>query len=328
MIGDRLLRVAHHAFVILLLVVASATVLSAQTVVDPRYVEFTPSADHSALASDGTPLVQRYSLSIFPVGSSVASATTDLGKPTPSGGIIRVDILQFLQSIPTGVVFEARVTAIGPGGSGASSVSNGFSLQAPCAPTINPTSQSVGSGDVHGKRSGDRRVRLHVVRHLERWLDYVARRDERHGQRDSAVQRRRQLVDLGAQRHADGRGPDLYGESGGALVQLQPVAHGPVGGGWRWHGLDDRDGGDRVRLDRRQQHHVVADGHERRERQRRRDGRVQRLVEPEYELSAPARSPSAARRSPVTQAAHVLHVSRCCPTSQSAAAAAARARRR
>ena len=57
---------AHHAFVILLLVVASATVLSAQTVVDPRYVEFTPSADHSALASDGTPLVQRYSLSIFP----------------------------------------------------------------------------------------------------------------------------------------------------------------------------------------------------------------------------------------------------------------------
>ena len=36
MIGDRLLRVAHHAFVILL-VVASAIVLTAQTVVDPRY---------------------------------------------------------------------------------------------------------------------------------------------------------------------------------------------------------------------------------------------------------------------------------------------------
>ena len=50
MIGDRLLRVAHHAFVILL-VVASAIVLSAQTVVDPQYVEFTPSADHNTLAS-------------------------------------------------------------------------------------------------------------------------------------------------------------------------------------------------------------------------------------------------------------------------------------
>ena len=149
MIGDRLLRVAHHAFVILL-VVGAAIVLSAQTVVDPRYVEFTPSADHNTLASDGTPLVQRYSLSVFPAGSSTATATTDLGKPTPSGGIIRVDLLQFLQTIPTGVVFEARVTAVGPGGSTASSVSNGFSFQAACAPTLNSTSQSVGSGATSG----------------------------------------------------------------------------------------------------------------------------------------------------------------------------------
>ena len=149
MIGDRLIRVAHHAFVILL-VVGSAIVLSAQTVVDPRYVEFTPSADHNTLASDGTPLVQRYSLSVFPVGSSTATATTDLGKPTPSGGIIRVDLLQFLQTIPTGLVFEARVTAVGPGGSTASSVSNGFSFQAACAPTLNSTSQSVGSGATTG----------------------------------------------------------------------------------------------------------------------------------------------------------------------------------
>ena len=58
MIGDRCLRVAHHAF-ILLLVVASAAVLSAQPVVDPRYVEFVPSADHNTNDSDGTPLVQR-----------------------------------------------------------------------------------------------------------------------------------------------------------------------------------------------------------------------------------------------------------------------------
>ena len=149
MIGDRLIRVAHHAFVILL-VVGSAIALSAQTVVDPRYVEFTPSADHNTLASDGTPLVQRYSLSVFPVGSSTATATTDLGKPTPSGGIIRVDLLQFLQTIPTGLVFEARVTAVGPGGSTASSVSNGFSFQAACAPTLNSTSQSVGSGATTG----------------------------------------------------------------------------------------------------------------------------------------------------------------------------------
>ena len=126
MIGDRCLRVAHHAF-ILLLVVASAAVLSAQPVVDPRYVEFVPSADHSTNASDGTPLVQRYSLSIYNAGSSVAADTMDLGKPTPSGGLIRVDFLPLLHIVPTpGVMFEARVTAVGPGGSTSSSLSSFF----------------------------------------------------------------------------------------------------------------------------------------------------------------------------------------------------------
>ena len=146
MIGARCLRVAHHAF-ILFLVVATTAVLSAQTVVDPRFVEFTPSADHNTNASDGTPLVQRYSLSVYVVGSSAAFDTMDLGKPTPSGGVIRVDFLPLLHSVPTpGVVFEARVTAVGPGGTTASSLSNGFSFQPACAPSINSNGQSVGSG--------------------------------------------------------------------------------------------------------------------------------------------------------------------------------------
>ena len=97
MIGDRCLRVAHHAF-ILFLVVATAAVLSAQTVVDPRFVEFSPSANHNTNASDGTPLVQRYSLSVYVVGSSAAFDTMDLGKPTPSGGVIRVDFLPLIIS--------------------------------------------------------------------------------------------------------------------------------------------------------------------------------------------------------------------------------------
>ena len=132
MIGDRCLRVAHHAF-ILFLVVATVAVLSAQTVVDPRFVEFSPSANHNTNDTDGTPLVQRYSLSVYPVGSSAAFDTMDLGKPTPSGGVIRVDFLPLLHSVPTpGVVFEARVTAIGPGGSTTSSLSNQFSFQGAC----------------------------------------------------------------------------------------------------------------------------------------------------------------------------------------------------
>ena len=150
MIGDRFLRVAHHAFVILI-VVASAIVLSAQTVVDPQFVEFAPSADHNTLATDGTPLVQRYSLTFYAVGSSVAFDTMDLGKPAPSAGVIRVDFLPLRHTVPTpGVVFEARVAAIGPGGSTASSVSNGFSFQGTCAPTLSATGQSVGSGATTG----------------------------------------------------------------------------------------------------------------------------------------------------------------------------------
>ena len=150
MIGDRFVRVAHHAFIILL-VLASVIALSAQTVVDPQFVEFTPSSDHNTLASDGTPLVQRYSLSLFVVGSSVAFDTMDLGKPTPTAGVIRVDFLPLRHSVPTpGVVFEARVTAVGPGGSTASTLSNGFSFQGACSPSLNSTGQSVGSGAATG----------------------------------------------------------------------------------------------------------------------------------------------------------------------------------
>ncbi len=150
MIGDRFLRVAHCAFVTVL-VVASATTLSAQTVVDPQFVEFAPSADHSTLAPDGTPIVQRYSLTFHPAGSSVVFDTMDLGKPTPSGGIIRVDFLPLRHVVPTpGAIYEARVTAIGPGGSTASTLSNNFTFQGGCVPTLSSTGQSVGAGTATG----------------------------------------------------------------------------------------------------------------------------------------------------------------------------------
>ena len=150
MIGDRFLRVAHHAFIILV-VAASTIALSAQTVVDPQFVEFTPSPDHNTLATDGTPLVQRYSLSFYPVGSSVAFDTMDLGKPTPSAGIIRVDFLPLRHNIPTpGVTYEARVAAVGPGGSTASTVSNGFSFQGACTIGLNPASQPMAGGGGSG----------------------------------------------------------------------------------------------------------------------------------------------------------------------------------
>jgi Putative binding domain, N-terminal/Viral BACON domain len=144
MAGERLLRVSHHALV-LMLVVSAMVALSAQTVVDPRYVEFNASPDHNTQASDGTPVVSRYSLALYAVGSSVVFTSADLGKPTPdSSGIIRVDFLPLLSVAPTpGVTFEARVSAVGPGGTNGSTPSNGFSFSVPCAPSISPTSRSV-----------------------------------------------------------------------------------------------------------------------------------------------------------------------------------------
>src|SRR5215207_7515012 len=140
MVGVRLVRAAHQALVVVF-VVASVLVLSAQAVVDPRYVEFNASPDHATQTSTGTPLVASYSLSLYPQGSSVAFATVSLGKPNPdTSNLIRVDFLPLLPSLPTpGVNFEARVAAVGPGGTAASAVSNSFSFTAPCAPGISPT---------------------------------------------------------------------------------------------------------------------------------------------------------------------------------------------
>ena len=145
MAGVRLVRVAHHALVFII-VVASMLVLSAQTVVNPRYVEFNASSDHNSVASNGTtPLVTSYTLSIYPQGSPVPFAIVNVGKPTPNAsGIIRVDFVPLLTIAPIpGVNYEARVAALGPGGSADSAVSNGFTFTAPCAPVISPTSGTV-----------------------------------------------------------------------------------------------------------------------------------------------------------------------------------------
>jgi hypothetical protein len=144
MFGDRLVRVLHHAFIVLI-VVGSMAALSAQAVLDPRFVEFIASHDHDMLSDSGLPRVSRYTLSIYPVGSSSVLATVDLGKPTPrTDGVIRVDFLPLLAALPApNVSYEARVTVVGPGGSMASAVSNEFSFSPTCTPVISPTSRSV-----------------------------------------------------------------------------------------------------------------------------------------------------------------------------------------
>jgi hypothetical protein len=140
---SRVLSVRRCAIAAVLLLIP-ARVISAQTVVDPTGAEFDPSADHSAVLSDGQPAVERYTLALYVAGGTTPVETVDLAKPAPDpDGKIRVNFVSMLTTPPTpGVLYETRVSAEGPGGSAASAVSNTFSFQAPCTASINPASQS------------------------------------------------------------------------------------------------------------------------------------------------------------------------------------------
>ena len=118
----------------------------AQAIVDPRVAEFDPSLDHDALLPGSRPKVERYDLEFYQIGATQPFQVTDLGKPAPEAdGKIREDFTTRLSSWPLpGVLYEARVTAVGSTGTGRSDVSNQFSFSAPCSYTIAPTSASVG----------------------------------------------------------------------------------------------------------------------------------------------------------------------------------------
>lgn len=123
-----------------------ASLAAAQTpVLNPSFLEFNASADHSATGPAG-PAVTRYDLEFYNIGAASPFQTNPLGKPTPNGsGVIRVDLSTIFGALPTGVTYEARVAAVGPGGTGRSTLSNQFAFTNPCAPTISPTGTSVGS---------------------------------------------------------------------------------------------------------------------------------------------------------------------------------------
>jgi hypothetical protein len=114
----------------------------AQTVVDATTAEFEPSADHNGSTADGTALVTSYLLQFFPGGSSSASHSIDMGKPAPStGGVIRFEFASRLTTpLVAGTTYQARVSAIGPGGTSPSNLSNPFAVSSPCAPSLSASS--------------------------------------------------------------------------------------------------------------------------------------------------------------------------------------------
>jgi len=94
MLGSSFYR---RSLLTLLLTLTFAARLDAQSIVDARRVEFTPSADHSAVDANGVALVDRYSMQIFVSGGATAVQTLNLGKPAPDpDGKIRVDFVSLL----------------------------------------------------------------------------------------------------------------------------------------------------------------------------------------------------------------------------------------
>src|SRR5215213_6471025 len=128
-------RVTLAALATMAMVVIGSTPLAAQTVVDATTAEFQPSADHSRTLSDGTPLVTSYLFQIYPVGSSTPSHAINIGKPAPgTDGLIRFQFSTLLTTpLIAGTTYQATVSAVGPGGTAASTPSNTFGISTPCA---------------------------------------------------------------------------------------------------------------------------------------------------------------------------------------------------
>ena len=121
----------------------------AQSLSDPRLVEFSPSADHDATLSNGSSAVTRYDLEIYAAGATAPSYTVDMAKPAPgTDGRIRYDFSSTVGAwAQPGVTYESRVAAVGPNGTARSAPSNAFTITAggQCSYTIAPTSLPVGS---------------------------------------------------------------------------------------------------------------------------------------------------------------------------------------
>ena len=93
---------------------ATASVVSGQSITDGRRVEFIPSAEHDAVdPTTGASLVLGYSLQVFTAGGTTPVQTLYLGKPAPeTDGLIRLDFAALLPApLTPGVIYEAVVEA-------------------------------------------------------------------------------------------------------------------------------------------------------------------------------------------------------------------------
>ncbi len=149
-------RIAQFFSIFVFALACVTSYASAQTV-SPQTVEFNPSADHGR-SVNGVNVVDRYELRFYAAGGSAALQVIDFGKPAPAAdGVIRYNFSSRLGTwMVSGTVYEARVAAVGPGGSTLSAISNQFTFlvatpsPAPCVYTIATASRSGGAGTTTG----------------------------------------------------------------------------------------------------------------------------------------------------------------------------------
>jgi hypothetical protein len=139
-------KVPFSVLFVLLLVSMLPAGARAQTapVTNPRNLVFTPSADHNALLGDGRAAVDHYVFEVYAVGAAQPFQTTNIGKPAPAAdGSIYYDFSGGVASWPLpGGNYEARVSALGPSGTGLSDPSNPFTFTS-CSFALSGTSASV-----------------------------------------------------------------------------------------------------------------------------------------------------------------------------------------
>jgi hypothetical protein len=119
----------------LLAMPALASTQTVTPVTATSQVEFTASADHSAVDSFGTALVTRYDLETVAMNAlGVVIFTQSLAKPVPVSNTITAGIGPTVAALTGGTVYQARVAAVGPGGVGRSTLSNPFGVATPKTP--------------------------------------------------------------------------------------------------------------------------------------------------------------------------------------------------
>ena len=92
-----------------------------------------------------------FSRSFSPATSRRSGPSISENRHPEADGMIRLDFLSLLPTpLATGVIYEAQVAAVGPGGSSASARSNTFAFGMACPPSISPTSQWVPAAGITG----------------------------------------------------------------------------------------------------------------------------------------------------------------------------------